>query len=143
MGLHGSYALKIKFGKEAMAIHAHATPGTPRFKIMRPNDEHKTTIPCQSRYRSDFGMLLYLIKYSESDLLNVVRELSNFMDGASIAAYKEMIRVISFVLDTRDTCLKLKPNLDDENWDLVVYSDTDWAGDVENRISVTGFIIYL
>jgi hypothetical protein len=42
------------------------------------------------------------------------------MDGARIAAYKEMIRVIRFVLDITDTSLKLKPNLDDENWDLVV-----------------------
>jgi hypothetical protein len=39
--------------------------------------------------------------------------------------------------------LKLKPNLDDENWDLVVYSDSDLARDVENRISRIGFIIYL
>jgi hypothetical protein len=31
-----------------------------------------------------------------------------------IASYKEMTRVIRFVLDIRDTCLKLKPNLDDE-----------------------------
>jgi hypothetical protein len=69
--------------------------------------------------------------------------MSKYMDGASIAAYKEMLRVISFVLDTRDTCLKLKTNLDDENWDLVFFRDSDWAGDVENRISVTGFIIYL
>jgi hypothetical protein len=65
------------------------------------------------------------------------------MDGASIEAYKEMIRVIRFVLDTRDTCLKLKPNLDGENWDLVIYSDSDWATDIENQIIVTGFIIFL
>jgi hypothetical protein len=74
-------------------------------------------------------------------LKNVVRELSKYMDGASIAVYKEVIRVIRFVLDTRDTCLKLKPNLGDENWNLVVYSESDWVGDVENRISLTGFII--
>jgi hypothetical protein len=42
-------------------------------------------------------------------------------------SYKEMISVIRFVLDTRDTCLKLKPNLDDENWNLVLYSDSYWA----------------
>jgi hypothetical protein len=54
-----------------------------------------------------------------------------------------MIRVIRFVLDTREIRLKLEPILDNENWDLVVYSDSDCAGDVENRISVTGFIIYL
>jgi hypothetical protein len=65
------------------------------------------------------------------------------MVGASIAAYKEIIRVIKFLLDTRNFCLKLKLNLDNENWDLVVYNDSDWAADVENQIIVTGFIIYL
>jgi hypothetical protein len=65
------------------------------------------------------------------------------MDDASIEGYKEMIRVITFLLETSDTCLKLNLNLDDKNWDLVVYSDNYWAGEVENRISVTGFIIFL
>jgi hypothetical protein len=37
----------------------------------------------------------------------------------------------------------LKPNLDDKNWDLVVNSDSDWARDVKNCISLTRFIIYL
>jgi hypothetical protein len=57
--------------------------------------------------------------------VDVVRELIKCMDGASIAVNKEMIKVIKFVSDTKDTCLKLKPNLDDENWDLVFCSDSD------------------
>jgi hypothetical protein len=84
-------------------------------------------------------MLLHLFKHSRPDLANVLCELSKCMDGASIAAYQKMIRVIIFVLDTRDTCLKLEPNLDDESWDFVLYSDSDWTGDVGNWISVTGF----
>jgi ribonuclease HI len=28
-------------------------------------------------------------------------------------------------------------------WNLKVFCDSDWAGDPETRISVTGFIIYL
>jgi hypothetical protein len=51
-------------------------------------------------------------------LANVVFEFSTWMDVAIIASYKEIIRVIKFVLDTRDTFLKLKPNLDDENRNL-------------------------
>jgi hypothetical protein len=51
--------------------------------------------------------------------------------------------VIIFVLDTRDTCLKSEPNLDDENLKFVVYSDIYCDGDVKNRISMTGCIICL
>jgi hypothetical protein len=65
------------------------------------------------------------------------------MDRATMAAYKEMLRLTKFVLDTESYCLKIKPKASNENWDLVVYSDSDWAGDTGNRISITGFIIYL
>jgi hypothetical protein len=39
--------------------------------------------------------------------------------------------------------LKLNPVFENEEWDLVSYSGSDWAGNPETRISVTGFIIYL
>jgi hypothetical protein len=70
-------------------------------------------------------------------------ELSKCMDGANLAAYEEMLRVVKFVLDTKDYCLKLNPVFENEEWDLVSYSDSDWAGNPETRISVTGFIIFL
>jgi hypothetical protein len=88
-------------------------------------------------------MLLYLIKYSRPDLANVVRESTKCMDGANLAAYKEMLRVVKFVLNTKHYCLKLNPAFENEEWNLMSYSDSDWAGNPETRISVTGFIIYL
>jgi hypothetical protein len=54
-----------------------------------------------------------------------------------------MLRVVKFVLDAKDYCLKLNPIFENEEWDLVSYSDNYWAGNPKTRISVTGFIIYL
>ena len=55
-----------------------------------------------------------------------------------------MIRVIKFVLDTKDLCLKVQPNFDSKKfWKLKEFSENDWAGDPETRISVTGCIAYL
>jgi hypothetical protein len=111
---------------------------------VRPSDEtEKIDGNLQSKYCSGIGISLYLIQYSRPDLANVVRELSKCMDGANLAAYKEMLRIIEFVLDTKDYCLKLNLVFENEEWDLVSYSDSDWAGNTETRISVTGFIIYL
>jgi hypothetical protein len=119
-------------------------PGTPRFKIVRPTDEtEKIDSNQQSKYRSGVGMLLYLIKYSRKYLVSVIRELSKCIDRANLAAYKEMLRVVKFVLDTKDYCLKLNPICENEEWDLVSYRESDWADNTETRISVTGFIIYL
>ena len=65
------------------------------------------------------------------------------MDGANLAAYKEMLRTIKFVLYTKDYCLKMNPIYEYEERDFVLYSDSYWVGDPETRISITGFVIYL
>jgi hypothetical protein len=66
--------LKEKFEKEVNNLSDHGTPGTPKFKILRPTEKtEKIDGNPQSKYRSGVGMLLYLIKYSRPDLANVVR----------------------------------------------------------------------
>ena len=87
-------------------------------------------------------MLLYLVKHSRPDIANAVRELSKALDGTSPAAYKELLRVLKYVVDTKHLALKLKPKLEDK-WELVAFSDSDYAGDAETRISIAGFILYL
>ena len=90
-------------------------------------------------------MLLYLVKHSRPDIANATRELARAMDGSTEAAWKELLRVIQFVLTTRDYGLVLKPDkLSMEGkWSLVIYSDSDWAGDVNERKSTSGYILYL
>jgi hypothetical protein len=91
------------------------------------------------------GTLLQFVKHSRPDIANPVRELSKCMDKATEATYKEMIRVVKFVLDTRNFGLFLRPTSIDQDgsWNLTVYSDSNWAGDLENRWSISGFIIFL
>jgi hypothetical protein len=91
-------------------------PGTPRFKVVESNDVVETIkMDKESIYDSGVGMLLYLIKYSRPNIANVVRDLSKCMDEASLATYKEMLRVIKFLLDTKEYCLKLAPELNIKN----------------------------
>ena len=57
---------------------------------------------------------------------------------------KEMVRLIKFVLDIKDLCLKVQPEIDNKNeWHMKVYTDSDWAGDKESRQSVLGYITFL
>jgi hypothetical protein len=57
-------------------------------------------------------MLLYLTKYSRSDISNIVQELSKCMDSATWGAYNELLRVIKFVIYTKTFGLKVQPKLD-------------------------------
>jgi hypothetical protein len=75
--------LEAKFGDEVKNKMVYKTPGTPRFKIVQPENDDDIIEPnLQCRYRSGVGMLLYLIKYSCPDSCNVVRELSSCMEKA-------------------------------------------------------------
>jgi hypothetical protein len=90
--------------------------------------------------------LLYLIKCSRPDIANTVRELSKCMDKATPAACKEMTCVMRFVSATKDYGLRIEPHSPDSktlSWNMVVYTDSDWAGDRETRRSVSGYVLFL
>jgi hypothetical protein len=136
--------LEKKFGKAVENLQTYRTPGTPGVGILRPEtDEEKITDEEQSEYRMGVGMLLYLVKHSRPDIANAVRELSKSVDGATYASLKEMKRIIKYVLDTKEWGLKIEPKLEGQDWHIIVFCDSDYAGDKEKRISVTGFVVYL
>ncbi len=131
--------LEKKFGERVKNLREYKTPGTPNLNMIRCTDETLTISKLdQKLFRSGVGMLLYLVKHSRPDISNAVRELSKVLDGATPAAFKEMLRVIKFVLDTKSKGLWIEPELDnnEEPWDLVCFSDSDYAGDPDSRRSV-------
>ena len=108
-------------------------------------DEKQTiTKTLQERYRSGVGMLLYLVKHSRPEIANPVRELSRTLDGANQAQYKEMLRIIRFVLDTKEYGLSMTPDMEIEKglWKIKAFSDSEFGGNPGDRISVGGWIIY-
>ena len=53
--------------------------------------------------------------------------------------------MMKYVISTKHLALKLKPKFEDEEeeWSVIAYSDSDFAGNVENRRSIAGFVLYL
>jgi len=124
-------------------LQVYKTLGTPGLGTLR-NPKTNVEADKHAVYRSGVGMLLYLVKHTRPDIVNAVRELSKALDCPSPAAYKEMLRVIKFVLDTRSLAIKVAPvYLINDEWIVVAFSDSDFSGDKETRISVAGFILYL
>ena len=133
------------FGEEVSKLQSYTTPGTPGFKLQKATSEAEMiSDELQSRYRTGVGQLMFLIKHSRPDLMSAVRELSKVLGKATQAAYKELLRCAKFVIDTKHKGLKLAPVLNEDGlWTLVVYSDSDWAGNPDDRKSVGCFIIFL
>jgi len=66
--------------------------------------------------------------------------MTKVLGKATQAAYKEMLRCIKFVIDTKDLGLLIKP--DCSRWWLELYSDSDWAGDKDDRRSVSSMMLF-
>ncbi len=137
--------LQKKFGDRVSRKKTYRTPGTPGYHCIQ-NTDPNMALPAELHkdYRSGVGMLLYLVKHSRPDIANSVRELSKVLDCATSDAYNEMLRVIKFVLDTRTLGLKICPIGDkDMPWVLVMFCDSDYAGDTDTRKSVSGYILFV
>ena len=51
---------------------------------------------------------------------------------------------MKYVLDTKEFGLNIKPTLDNlTNWNMKMFSDSDYVGDKEARKSVTGYVLFL
>ena len=99
------------FRDEMKGLMKYLTPGTPSLRQTRETNELLRLSPSkQHRFRSRVGMLNYLVKHSRPDIVNSVRELSKVLDGSTPASYKEMLRVIKYVLDSRHLGLRLCPS---------------------------------
>jgi hypothetical protein len=86
-----------------------------------------------------------LKKNSTLEIVNATRELSKVMDKPTPAANKEMKRVLKYVIDIKDYGLKINPTPLSSNgmFEVILLSDSDWAGDTGTRKSVTGYCIFL
>ena len=115
--------------------------GTPRFTFVKPKIGSDLKIDQQKLYRSGVGMLLYLLKHSRSDLLNPIRELSKVMDLGGLVHMKELMRIVKYVIETKEKGLKMVPN-NNKMWELMALSDSDFAADKFKRVRVTGYVIY-
>ena len=61
-------------------------------------------------------------------------------DGVNPVAYKELLQVVMHVIDTKNLGLKIKPMGDsNEPWEIVCFSNSDYAGDPFSRQIIIGF----
>ena len=82
------------------------TPSPPGFYVVRPTTEtSKIDNKTQKLFRGGIGMLLYLVKHSHPDLLNCTRKISKAMDGARTIQWNELLHVIKYAIDTKETGL--------------------------------------
>lgn len=116
-------------------------------------------------YRSIIGSLLYLANTVRLDIQFAVSYLSRFLEKPTEYHLKGAERVVQYIIQTKnfkltygpkdnkleykdfrfvdkteDVIIRDYPNKG--SFDLVVVSDTDWAGDIADRKSQSGHLVY-
>ena len=137
---HLTKNMKKTFGKHMQDIWSHKTPGMPKFLIVRPVvDSEKISMEDQWEYWSDVGMLLYLIKHLHPGVAIMTAN-----NGANPAAYKELLCVLKYILDTKNLVLKIEPvSNSKEPWEIICFGDSYYAGYMVSRGSISVFILYI
>jgi hypothetical protein len=101
------------------------------------HDEEENVNP--TLFKSLVGTLRYLT-CTRPDILYGVGLVSRYMEAPTMTHLKTAKRILRYVKGTLDFGLLYSPS---KEFKLFSYSDSDWAGDMDDRKSTTGFVFYM
>ncbi|CAL1381539.1 unnamed protein product [Linum trigynum] len=113
-----------------------STPAECGLKLSKDDKGEKVN---STKFRSLVGSLRYLT-CTRPDILYAVGLVSRYMEAPTMSHWNAAKRILRYIKGTIDHGLLYTKS---ENFKLVGYCDSDWAGDVDDRKSTTGFVFFL
>ena len=95
-------------------------------------------------YASAVGSLMYGMVYTRPDIAHAVGVLSRFMSNPGKEHWTAVKWVFRYLRGTSDygLCYQGRPGLE-RMLDIHVFIDANWAGDLDQRISTSGYVFSL
>ena len=126
-------------------IRSASTPMKEGTKLN--NNEAEPEYMLQKDYRGLVGSLLYLTMVTRPDICFAVKELSRMLDTPGQQAWEAAQHLLEYVHNTPHYSIRYtRP----ENTDQLTvtgllqgYSDADWAGQVDDRRSTSGYVFFM
>lgn len=104
-------------------------------QTVTPDDSLVGKVPFQEAV----GSLLYLTQSTRPDIAFAVNDVSRFNHNHGQAQWRAVKRIFRYLKGTTDAKLRFTKS----DGGVVAYSDADWASEVDQRRSCSGFIIKL
>jgi hypothetical protein len=89
-------------------------------------------------YRKAIGNLLYLSNCTRPDIANSVCRLSQYCNNPTVSHWKGVQHVFRYLANTKTRKLLFK-----KGGGLSIFCDSDWAGDLTDGKSMTGYVILM
>ena len=118
-------------------IRRAKTPAYPN-KVLGRRNQDEPSIKAED-YRSLVGTSLYMIKKVAPECSNAVRELTRHLDGPNPGHWKALMRLAGY-FKTNKPSLKMRPTT---SFQVIAYTDSNYATDEEDRKSISGFVVTL
>ncbi|CAK9827765.1 Retrovirus-related Pol polyprotein from transposon TNT 1-94 [Anthophora retusa] len=125
--------------EEAKATHTPIESNTKITKEMGPTTEEERREMLHRPYRELVGGLIYLANATRPDIAFAASTLSRFCSDPGKMHWILAKRVLRYLIETSH--YKITYCKDGEN--LKAYTDSDWAGDTDDRRSCTGNVLIL
>ncbi|WZZ34540.1 hypothetical protein YC2023_017941 [Brassica napus] len=90
-------------------------------------------------FKSLVGSLRYLT-CTRPDILHAVGVVSRYMEHPTTTNYKAAKRILCYIKGTINFDLYYSIS---DDYKLVGYSDSDWGGDIDDRKSTSGFVLFI
>ncbi|KAK6131684.1 hypothetical protein DH2020_034591 [Rehmannia glutinosa] len=138
----GIYISQSKYTKELLkkfGIEEERTVSTPMATNVKIDKDEKGKSVDESKYRGMIGSLLYLTA-SRPDILHAVCLCARFQSNPKKSHMSAVKRIFRYLKDTIQYGLFYPKN---EKFSLKGYSDSDYAGNIDDRKSTSGSCQFL
>jgi hypothetical protein len=113
-----------------------STPLSATDKLLKDSGD---LLPSPTEYRALVGSLQYL-SLTRPDIAFSTNKLAQFMQNPRTAHWTALKRVLRYLAGSYDKGIFISATAP---LNLHAYSDADWAGDKDDYISTTGYLLYL
>ena len=112
------------------------TPVTPGMKLLKVTEQSEMVDA--TLYQSAVGNLLYLSGWTRPDIAVAVGNVARSCSNPTKEHWVAIKRILRYLKGTTSYGLEYSRNDNDESI-LSSYSDADWAGDINDRKSTSGY----
>lgn len=115
------------------------TPVDPNVKLVKTKEAQDGID--HSLYQSAVGSLLYLATWTRPDIAFAVTNVARYCAKPSKEHWTAVKRIFRYIKGTKDLGIGYCHGLSSD--DILGYCDADWAGDVNDRKSTSGYVFHL
>lgn len=126
---------KFKFPISSLPI----SKGSVYSKLSCPTTDTETEEMSKLPYRSVLGCLSFIANRTRPDISYAVNIFSQFQNNPGIIHWNGLLRLLGYVYATKHFRLKLDCN----KYQLITFSDADFAANRDDRTSIGGQIVML